>query len=265
MRLGTNLKGTLIISVLLCLLCTSLYAQQPKAVWVKGRIVSAQDSLAGIAFAHVYNKNSEKGTTSNVEGDYRLQAMPGDSLEFRMIGYIDTTLSFAQAKAIDFVIPLKERVYRLRQVDVKANRFKTPFAPAEPSKDPYVGYPSVKPSGRSRVEDKISASPAEGGVAISGAVTALANKFNKKEKQRVRIRELKEQDRIKQYYNALFDFWFDKEIVAEITGLSGPELNRFLKFCRPSTAFLEEATEYEIITAIQKYHRQYQNINKYKY
>jgi hypothetical protein len=264
MRLGTNLKVTLLISALLCLLATSLYGQQPKPRWVEGRIVLAQDSMSGIAFAHVYNKSTEKGTTSDVDGRFRIQSKPGDSLEFRMIGYVDTTMSFSQAKAIRFIIPLKERVYQLRQVDVRANRFKTPFAPAEPSKDPYVGYRSVKPSGRSRQKQEISAGPAEGmGVAVTGALTALANKFNKNEQQRERIRQLKEQDEIKKYYKALFEYWFDKEFVAEITGLSGTELNRFIKFCKPSLTFLEEATEYEVITAIQKYHRQYQNINRY--
>lgn len=262
MRLGSDLKALLCIPALLCLLSVSLYAQQPKPRWIEGQIISAHDSTA-IAFAHVYNKNSQKGVASNVEGKYRIMAKAGDSLEFRMIGYMDTTLTFAQAKAMHYIIPLWERTYRLRQVNVRANRFKEPFAPAEPSKDPYVGYRSVKPSGRGAQEQKIGAAPVEGGVAVTGAITALANKFNKKEQQRVRIRQLKEQDQLKKYYKALFEFWFDKEIVAEITGLQGNELNKFIKFCKPSLQFLEEATEYEVITAIQKYHRQYLNIHRY--
>lgn len=262
MRLGSDLKIFLFIPALLFLLCTSLYAQQPKPLWIEGQIVSAHDSAA-IAFAHVYNKNSQKGVASNVDGKYRIMAKAGDSLEFRMIGYKDTTLSFSQAKAMNYIIPLSERTYRLRQVDVRANRFKEPFAPAEPSKDPYVGYRSVKPSGRGAQEQKIGAGPVEGGVAVTGALTALANKFNKKEQQRERIRQLKEQDQLNKYYKALFEYWFDKEIVAEITGLQGSELNKFIRFCKPSLHFLEEATEYEVITAIQKYHRQYLNIHRY--
>ncbi len=221
------------------------------------------DSSQGVAFAHVYNKTSEKGSTSDGGGYFRLLAAPGDSLEFRMIGYIDTTLSFAQVKGLQFTVPLKERVYRLRQVNVQANRFRKPFAPEKTPDDPYLGYRSVKPSGRPAQKQKIGVAPAVGGFAVSGAITALANKFNKKEQQRVRIRQLKEQERMKQYYKALFEYWFDKEIVQEITGLSGTELNRFLKFCSPSLAFLEEATEYEAILAIQEYYRKYQNINRY--
>lgn len=262
MRLGSDLKAFLFIPALLCLLTVSLYAQQPKPLWIQGRIISAHDSTA-IAFAHVYNKNSQKGVASDIEGKYRIMAKAGDSLEFRMIGYIDTTLSFSQAKAMNYIIPLSERTYRLRQVNVRANRFKEPFAPAEPSKDPYVGYRSVKPSGRSPQVNKIGASPVEGGVAVSGAITALANKFNKKEQQRERIRQLQAQDERKKYYKSLFEFWFEKEFVAEITGLRGNELNKFIKFCKPSLHFLEEATEYEVILAIQKYHRQYVNIHHY--
>ena len=250
---------------MLCLLSASLFAQQGRseAVLIKGRVVAAHDTTAGVAFSHIYNKNSERGATSDAEGHFRLLAAAGDSVEFRMVGYVDTTLSFQQIKALHHKIPLRERVYKLRQVDVRANRLKTPFAPAEPSKDPYVGYKSVKPSGRPRQQDEMSFGPTEGGVGITGGVTALANLFNDKEKQRIKIRELKEQARQKEYYKALFEFWFDKEIVSEITGLKGAELNRFLKFCNPSLAFLEEATEYQIITAIQKYHRRYLNVNRY--
>lgn len=259
------MKNHLIISALLWLLALSLQAQQSrsKEQLLKGRIVAEVDTSQGVAFAHVYNKRSEKGTTSDVDGRFRLLAAPDDSLEFRMIGYTDTTLSYAQVKALNFNVPLKERVYKLRQVDVQANRFRKPFAPEKTPDDPYLGYRSVKPSGRPAEEQKVGAAPVPNGVAVTGAITALANKFNKKEKQRERIRELKEQERMKKYYKALFEYWFDKEIVQEITGLSGTELSRFLKFCSPSLAFLEDATEYEAIMAIKEYYRKYRNINRY--
>ncbi|WP_160164139.1 carboxypeptidase-like regulatory domain-containing protein [Nafulsella turpanensis] len=246
---------------LLCFTALQSYAQQEGLI--SGRIVTAEDTTIGIAYAHVYNKNNEKGTTTGMGGNYRLLASPKDSLEFRMIGYVDTTLSYAQAMALNFVIPLKERVYKLRQVEVRGEHLTEPFAPETTPDDPYFGYPSVRPSGRSREEDKIGLTGGMGGTGVTGAVTALANKFNKKAKQRERIRQLKEQKRQNQYYEALFEYWFDKEIVQEITGLEGRELNRFLKFCNPSLAFLESATEYEAILAIQRYYEKYQNVNRY--
>lgn len=262
------MKNYLLIPALLLLFgCLNIvYAQRANSdrQLVKGRIVAAADTTKGIAFSHIYNLNSEKGAISDAEGRYRIMASAGDLLEFRMVGYVDTTLSLQQVKALKYQIPLKEKVYKLRQVQVMGNRVQRPFAPSEPSSDPYVGYRSVKPSGRSRQKDEIGlGSGANGGAAITGGITAIANQFNKKEKQREKIRILKEQDEKEKYYKALFDYWFDKEIVAELTGLSGGELNRFIKFCKPSLVFLEEATEYEIITAIQKYHRQFQNINQY--
>ena len=262
------MKNILSIVVILFLAAsTHLQAQKTPASrpeLIKGQVVAAADSSQGIAFSHIYNQTTEKGAISDAEGKFRVMATPGDLLEFRMVGYIDTILSVQQLKALNYRVPLRERVYKLRQVQVTGNRYQKPFAPAEPSSDPYVGYRSVKPSGRPREQDKIGlGSGANGGAAITGGITALANQFNNKEKQREKIRELKKQDEEKKYYQALFDFWFDKEYVAEITGLKGAELNRFIKFCKPSLTFLEEATEYEVINAIQKYHRQYQNINKY--
>lgn len=254
------------IIALLCLLTFSLQAQQlrSKEQLLKGRVVLATDTSQGIAFVQVYNKTSGKGNTSDGGGFFRLLAAPGDSLEFRMIGYTDTTLSYSQLKKLNHIVPLSERVYKLRQVDVRANRLKKSFAPEETPDDPYLGYRSVKPSGRPAQKQGVGlGSGMNGGTAIVGGITALANKFNKKEKQRERIRQLKEQDRVRKYYKALFDYWFDEEIVQEITGLEGAELKRFLKFCSPSLTFLERTTEYEAIRAIQEYYRKYQNINRY--
>lgn len=262
-RSVTELKKFFPIIVLLYL-CTQqlLHAQQRELI--QGRIVTAEDLRVPIPFAHAYNKTSGKGSTTDMSGSFKIQAAPGDSLEFRMIGYTDTVLSYAQTKALDFVIPLKERIYKLRQVEVRGEHLTEPFAPETTPDDPYFAYPSVRPSGRPRQEDKIELSGGMGGTGVTGAVTALANKFNKKEKQRQRIRQLKEQERLNQYYQALFEYWFDKEIVQEITGLEGRELNRFLKFCNPSLAFLESATEYEAIMAINRYFEKYQNINRYR-
>ena len=265
MRFAIDLKPYFLILPFLWLASTSLYAQQRSSSpeLISGRVVAEKDSTAGIAFVQVYNKSTGKGTTTNPDGHFKIMALLSDSIQFRMIGYVDTTLSISQLRNIKYQLPLKERVYTLKQLNVRASRFKQPFAPAEPSKDPYVGYRSVKPSGRSRQEDKISVGPAEGGFAVSGAITALANKFNKKEKQREKVRALKAKENEEKYYKALFEYWFDPEIVTDLTGLTGSELKRFLNFCKPSLAFLEEANEYQVILAIQRYHRQYQNVNRY--
>ncbi len=261
------MKYIFLIFIFIRLVGTTVHAQQvpPQAELISGRVVSAKDSTAGMAFVQVYNKASRKGTTTNADGGFRIMARLSDSIEFRMIGYVDTTLNIYQLRELGFTVPMKERVYKLQQLNVRANRLKQPFAPAEPSKDPYVGYRSVKPSGRSRQEDQIGlgTSTMGGGAAVTGAITALANKFNKNEKQRVKIRALKEKENEEKYYKALYEYWFDPEVVTEITGLTGPELKRFLAFCKPSLAFLEEANEYQVILAIQRYHRQFKNINRY--
>lgn len=263
------MKNFTFIFFLLCLFSGSLYAQRKASAGpglIKGRVVNLADSTQPIAFSHIYNKKSEKGVISDADGWFRVMASSGDSMEFRMVGYVDTTLSLQQITALRFRVPLRERVYKLRQVQVTGSRYQRPFAPASPSTDPYVGYRSVKPSGRLRQRDEISlggSSMGGAGASVVGGVTALANQFNSKEKQREKIRELKAQEEQRKYYQALFGFWFEKEYVAGITGYKGAELNRFIKFCKPSLKFLEEATEYEIITAIQKYQRQYTNINQY--
>ena len=266
MRSAIVLKYCFLIFTFLWLAISGsgLHAQQRSAAAElrSGRIITATDSSA-LAFVQVYNRSSGKGTTSNPDGQFRLMARMSDSIEFRMIGYVDTVLNVYQLADLNYQVPMRERVYQLRQFNLRGNRQTQAFAPAAPSKDPYVGYRSVKPSGRSRQEDKIGLGYGETGAAVTGAVTAFANLFNSKHKQREKIRALQEKQNEEKYYQALFDYWFDEEIVMEITGLSGLELKRFLAFCKPSLTFLEEATEYQVILAIQRYHRQFKNINRY--
>jgi hypothetical protein len=235
----------------------SAYAQQESVV--HGLIVAAADSNQMMAHVHVLNKQQGYGTVSNLQGMFQVKARPMDSLEFRMIGYRDTVISVTDLEKLGFVMPLYERIGVMKSVTVFGEGYKT-FAPPKPSADPYIGYEMVKPSGREPVEQKVGLGYTGNGAALEGAITAFANLFNKKHKQRERIRELQAQDRRKEYYNALFEYWFDEEFVTKLTGLEGRDLKKFLEFCRPSLQFLEEANEYDIIMAIWRYHDQYDRL-----
>jgi hypothetical protein len=54
------------------------------------------------------------------------------------------------------------------------------------------------------------------------------------------------------------DFVFNKQLVKEITALEGDDLDRFMKFYRPSYSFLRSATEYEYLDYIKRSYKQFQ-------
>ncbi|WP_161622696.1 carboxypeptidase-like regulatory domain-containing protein [Cesiribacter andamanensis] len=234
-------------------------AQGQELRQVRGRVVQATDSLRPLPYVQVLNRTRSSGTVSDLEGYFSLRMSDEDKLEFRMIGYQDTTILVSDFARMGYRFPMKEKVVVMRPATIRTTRpdYK-PFAPAEKSDDPYVGYRSVRPSGLDPVEQKIGLTTTGSGAALEGAVTQFANLFSKKEKQRKKIRELKAKAAFEEYYNALFNYWFDEKIVAELTGYRGGVLKDFLAFCKPSLQFLEETNEYNAILTIWKYQEQYE-------
>lgn len=251
------MKKLLFLSICLLGLFASAQAQELRRI--KGRVVLAVDSLRPLPYVQVLNRSTGSGTVSDLEGYFTLPMTEDDRIEFRMIGYQDTVVAAAYLKKLGWRFPMKEKVAVLKPAVIRKERpdYK-PFAPAEKSKDPYVGYRSVRPSGLDPVEQKIGLATTGSGAALEGAVTQFANLFNKKAKQRQKIQELKEKTAEQEYYNALFNHWFDKEIVSELTGYQDGELKKFLAFCKPTLEFLEKTNEYTAILTIWRYQEEFE-------
>ncbi len=229
---------------------------------IRGRVVLATDTLRPLPYVQVINRSSGSGTVSDLDGYFRLTVSDNDKIGFRMIGYHDTLLTVSQLRQLNNVFAMKERVVTLKPVTIRGQKqVYKPFAPPEAkSDDPYVGYRSVKPSGLDPVDQKIGLATTGSGAALEGAITEFANLFSKKAKQRKKISALKERAREEEYYKALHDYWFDEEIVAELTGYKGKDLQEFIAFCNPSLKFMEEATEYQVILQIWHYQKQYEKM-----
>lgn len=228
----------------------------------RGRVVLAVDTTRPLPYVQIVNRTRGNGAVSGLDGYFQLRGTYGDSIEFRMIGYQDTRIAFADLEKRGFLFPMHEKIVTLKPVTIRSQQqnYKAFAPPEKKSDDPYVGYRSVKPSGLDPVDQKIGLATNGNGAVLEGAITEFASLFSKKEKQRKKIRELKERAREEQYYQALHDFWFDEKIIAELTGYSGKELEKFISFCKPTLKFLEETNEYQAILAIWHYQKQYESL-----
>ena len=239
-----------------------LTAQGQDLRLIKGRVVLAADTNRPLPYVQIVNRKRGNGTVSDLDGYYQLRATKGDTIEFRMVGYEDTRIAFSDLEKRGFLFGMHEKIVTLRPVTIRGQKqdYK-PFAPPEKkSDDPYVGYPSVRPSGLDPVEQKMGLATTGNGAALEGAVTELANLFSKKEKQRKKIRALKEKARYEEYYKALHKYWFDERAIADLTGYKGDELKDFIEFCKPSLQFLEETNEYQFILTVWHYQKQYDSL-----
>jgi hypothetical protein len=119
--------------------------------------------------------------------------------------------------------------------------------------------PITTPAGRKHTVSLGTSTKPEGGAALEGALTGLANLFNKRAQQQKRIAallEAKQNREAQKTYQNFIDTKFNQQVVAEATGLSGSQLDEFLQYCNLSNEFVYYATEYELLAAIfSRYYR----------
>ncbi len=243
------------------------YAQGRSTIDVSGKIIDA-DSLDPIPAVHVFIKDQTQGTISNRNGFFSISIGVGDTLVFSSVGY--HTLFYRLPDSLNIRNPfieisLKSDTIKLKEVLVRGHlnpaavrRYlenikaqKRHNNPADLTRDIPKSTPKTKPEGRAHTVGLGSST--EGGAALEGVLTGLANLFNKRAQQQKRIARLLEERRnleAQKAYREFLDTKFNEQIVAEATGLQGSRLDKFLAYCNFSDEFIYAATEYEILAAI---------------
>lgn len=85
------------IILLSILSITGVFAQQT----VTGKVTNANGNLPGV---NVAIKGTSRGTQSGSDGNYSIQAAPGEKLRFSMVGYISQEISVGSTKTINVTL-----------------------------------------------------------------------------------------------------------------------------------------------------------------
>ena len=242
---------------------------------VSGKVIDA-DSLTPIPSVFIYIPSQESGAISNENGFFSLTISPTDTLVFTSVNYESTfyVLPDSLRKGNPFIeIKMRIRTIKLDPLVVKGhlnpaavrryldnvNKKKREENPPNIYRDKPESEPITKPAGREHTVSLGSSTKPEGGAALEGVLTGLANLFNKRAQQQKRIAALLEARQNREAQEAYEDFIkskFNEQVVAEATGLSGRQLEDFLQYCNLSDEFIYYATEYELLEAIfARYYR----------
>lgn len=248
---------------------------QSTVVNVSGKVIDA-DSLTPIPSVFIYIPSQEAGAISNENGFFSIKIKPSDTLVFTSVNYEPTyyILPDSLKKGNPFLeIRMNIRTIALDPVIVKGhlnpaairryldnvNRKKREENPPNIYRDKPQSDPITKPAGREHTVSLGTSTKPEGGAALEGVLTGLANLFNKRAQQQKRIAALLEARQNREAQEAYQDFVkskFNEQVVAEATGLAGRQLDEFLKYCNLSDEFIYYASEYEILEAIfNRYYR----------
>ena len=207
-----------------------------------------QSSLAGkvrqkenrkiLASVTVTNKNQQKVNISDIGGNYRIAANPGDTITFTYAGLRPETIivdSQMLAEKDGYPVYLEPRsvVLPTVRVDEQTNYQLDSIKRREDYKWLYPVHP------RKLIGNE---TPADG----VGIVIAPNDYFSAKETQKRRLRRrLAEEE--KEYY---VDSRLPAVYVAKITGLKGDSLQVFLVRYRPSYDFCRKASNEDILLYI---------------
>jgi hypothetical protein len=259
-------RGLLLIFLLLLSFLNGIaqLAETRVHVSVEGFITNTQGK--SIENVHIVNVSGNNGTTSNWEGQFHINAYPGDTLRVTCVGYIPFRYHIPvgrQSPIIPLHIVMKSDTIMISGVEiypwpadaqalkdaVLAMENQTPKVPDLKLNDPKY-YNMPLPAG-SLPTGSSTPGLANPGLTLTvpGPITALYDAFSKEGKSKRKYELLVNQDQKKviaaQRYNA--------EVVQQVTSFkTDKEIQDFMLFCNLSVDFIVSSTEYDLYKAIHE-------------
>ncbi|SFU39361.1 CarboxypepD_reg-like domain-containing protein [Pustulibacterium marinum] len=235
----------------------------PNDTIVTGKVVNAQDGKI-MDNVHVLNLNKVKGTLTNTEGEFTMNAAVNDTLYFSYLGFksikvrvTNDMINFPGTK-----IELTELAFALE--DVVINQYNlTGYLDIDAKNAPVndnlrysiagldIGYEAGS-SGRSAVTRVINS--------IFNPADFLYNMFGNKGKQMRKLRQMKEDDAIRN----MLATKFDRETLTALLQIDESELEEILTYCNYSKGFIETANDLQILDAISGCYEDYKVLNRNK-
>ena len=226
---------------------------------VNGIVVNAANDIP-ITNVHVVNLTKVIGTITNQEGEFEISASVNDTLYFSFIGFksIKVRVTNDILKFKGTRIGLTELAYALEEVVIRPYRL-TGYLEIDakniPVNDSYRysisglprGYEAGNPSKISKVLG-----------AILDPATSLNKLFGKKSKQLRKLRQMKEDEEIRN----LLASKFDRETLSALIQVDRVEINDILTNCNYSKEFIQTANDLQILDAISGCYEEYKVLSR---
>ena len=226
-------------------------------------VINAQSSTP-LESVHVINLNKVVGTITNSSGEFSITASVNDTLYFSYLGFKSQKIRVTNDmfKFKDTKIALTELAYALEEVVVQ----------------PYMltGYLEIDIKNlpiNTSYQYSISGLPTsyEAGSKNPSAVTKvlgsilnpadlLRNLFGKQPNQMKKLRQIKEDDDIRD----LLASKFDRETLTELLQIDKVDIDDILSNCNYSTSFIKTANDLQILDAISSCYEEYKVLNRKK-
>ena len=226
-------------------------------------VINAQSDRP-LESVHIVNLNKVFGTITNNKGEFSISASVNDTIYFSYLGFKSQKIRVTNDmfKFKDTKIALTELAYALEEVIVRPYQL-TGYLEIDVKNIPInngyqysisglnVGYEAGKknPSAVTKVLG-----------AILNPADLLRNLFGKKPNQMRKLRQVKEDDNIRD----LLASKFDRETLIELLQIEKMDIDDILNNCSYSKSFITTANDLQILDAISSCYEEFKVLNRKK-
>lgn len=253
-----------IFALLFILFCSVSFAQSnEEEVLMKAIVVNAQteDALESV---HVINLNKVKGTITNKDGEFSITAAVNDTLYFSFLGFKPQKVRVTNDmfKFEGTKIALTELAYALEEVIIKPFQL-TGYLEIDSKNLPVNTAYQYSISGLGVAYEAGNKSPSAV-TKVLGAILnpadLLRNLFGKKPNQMRKLRQMKEDDEIRN----LLASKFDRATLTELLQVEKIDIDDILTNCNYSKSFIMTANDLQILDAISSCYEEFKVLNRKK-
>lgn len=235
------------------------FGQEPTVV--TGKVLNAANDRP-IENVHVINLNQVRGAVTSEEGDFELKAAVNDTLYFSYLGFktIRVKVTNDWLKYGSVKVKMTEIGIALEEVVVRPVQL-TGYLEIDAKNIPIYENYRYSISGLDKGYEGGEQSP--GAVSkVLGAVfnpaDALYNIFGKQPKQMRKLREMKQDDEIRN----LLQKKFDRQTLMAVLQVNKMDIEEILRRCNYSKDFIENANDLQILDAMSGCYEEYKVLNR---
>ena len=227
----------------------------------RAQVVNAQDQLP-LESVHVINLNQVVGTITNSKGEFQIPAAVNDTLYFSYLGFKSQKIRVTNDmfRFQNTKIALTELAYALEEVILQPYQL-TGYLEIDVKNLPLNTAYQYSISGLPRSYEAGNKSPSAV-TKVLGAILnpadLLRNLFGKRPRQMRKLRQMKEDDEIRD----LLASKFDRETLQELLQLEKVDIDDILMNCNYSRSFIQTANDLQILDAISSCYEEFKVLNR---
>lgn len=257
------MKKTVFALLLLCIPLMTYAQDVGVEERIEGTVVdgSTDEPLEGV---NIINLNNVKGAVTDVQGDFALQAKVNDTLYFSFLGFktLQVRVTSDWKKFGQVKIKMTEVGIALEEVVVKDVQL-TGYLEIDAKNVPIYKNIRYSISGLDMGYEAGDSQPSSINKVINSVFNPadfLYKAFGKRPKQMKKLREMKDDDNIR---NLLLSK-FDRETLAALLQVTTVDIDEILRRCDYSEGFVKTANDLQILDAISSCYEEFKVLNREK-